>query len=62
MQVIRLSSVIEATGLGRSSIYKYISEGKFPKPISLGDRAIGWVSTEIDEWIRDKIEERDAES
>lgn len=61
MQVIRLSSVIEATGLGRSSIYKYISEGKFPKPISLGDRAVGWVSTEIDQWIRDKIEERDAD-
>ena len=61
MQVIRLSSVIEATGLGRSSIYKYISEGKFPKPVSLGDRAVGWVSTEIDQWIRDKIEERDAD-
>ena len=60
MQVIRLSSVIEATGLGRSSIYKYVSEGKFPKPVSLGDRAVGWVSTEIDQWIRDKIGERDS--
>ena len=61
MKVMRLSEVGNVTGLGRSSIYKFITEGKFPRPIALGDRAVGWVSTEIDQWIRDKIEERDAD-
>lgn len=59
MQVIRLARVIEATGLGRSSIYKLIAEGKFPQSISLGGRSVGWISEEIDGWIVSKIQERD---
>ncbi|TWR54674.1 AlpA family phage regulatory protein [Pseudomonas marginalis] len=32
---------VEITGLGRSTIYKYIAEGAFPKPVSLGERSVG---------------------
>lgn len=59
MRVIRLKEVIDTTGLARSTIYKLISEGGFPKPISLGDRCVGWVEGEVHEWILDRIEERD---
>jgi len=60
MRLIRLKEVIRNTGLGRSTVYKYIAEGQFPKPVSLGDRAVGWVDSEVDEWIMARIEQRDA--
>ncbi|WP_191489728.1 helix-turn-helix transcriptional regulator [Pseudomonas sp. FEN] len=59
MKIIRLKDVIDSTGLGRSTVYKYISEGTFPKPISLGDRCVGWLEREIHDWILARIEERD---
>jgi len=48
--------VKERTGLSRSSIYLKISQGLFPKPVSLGARAVGWISTEVDEWLQQQIE------
>jgi prophage regulatory protein len=60
MRIIRLQDVKYSTGLGRSTIYKYISEGSFPKPVSLGDRAVGWVESEVMGWVMARIEARDA--
>ena len=59
MRIIRLKDVIDSTGLARSTIYKYIAEGTFPKPVSLGDRCVGWVDSEVHDWILARIEERD---
>ena len=59
MRIIRLKDVLGNTGLKRSTLYKYITEGTFPKPISLGDRAVGWVESEIHEWILARIAQRD---
>lgn len=59
MRIIRLKEVIDSTGLARSTIYKYIGEGDFPKPVSLGDRCVGWVESEVHDWILARIEERD---
>lgn len=55
MRIMRLKEVMKTTGLGRSTIYKYISEGQFPEQISLGARAVGWVDSEIDDWVMSKI-------
>ncbi|HEB28946.1 MAG TPA: AlpA family transcriptional regulator [Porticoccus sp.] len=60
MKVLRLKDVIEKTGLARSTIYKYIDAGTFPKPIDLGARSVGWVDSEISDWILQRIGERDA--
>ena len=57
MRIIRLKEVIDSTGLARSTIYK--GEGTFPKPVSLGDRCVGWVDSEVHDWILARIEERD---
>ena len=59
MKIMRLEEVKACTGLGRSSIYKLMSEGHFPKAVSLLNRSVGWVSHEIDSWILARIEERD---
>lgn len=59
MRIIRLKEVMNSTGLARSTIYKYIGEGTFPKSISLGDRCIGFLESEVEDWILARIEERD---
>ncbi|MFT5760502.1 MAG: prophage regulatory protein [Alteromonadaceae bacterium] len=54
-KIIRLPAVKDQTGLSRSSIYLRMNKGKFPQSISLGDRAIGWLEEDINQWIEDKI-------
>ena len=59
MRIIRLKEVTHLTGLARSTIYKYIGEGRFPVAVSLGDRSIGFLESEVQEWILARIKERD---
>ena len=54
--ILRLPAVMAHTGLGRSSIYAMIANSAFPKPISLGPRAIGWDSDEVQAWINSCIQ------
>jgi len=54
--ILRLPGVRKTVGLSRSQIYLLMSEGKFPASISLGDRAVGWVEAEIQEWLVDRIQ------
>ena len=56
-QIIRLKDVIALTGLSRSTIYLRMVQGKFPKKINLGSRAVGWISSEVNEWIEERIRE-----
>ena len=44
--ILRLPVVRARTGLSRSTIYLKVSEGSFPRPISLGARSVGWVPDE----------------
>ncbi len=55
-RILRLPAVRRRTGLSRSSIYLRISQGRFPKQISLGERAVGWVESEVNEWLNRQIE------
>ena len=54
-QVIRLPEVCKSTGLARSTIYKLVSEGTFPKPIKLTSRSSGWLVSEVEEWITNRV-------
>jgi prophage regulatory protein len=49
--ILRLPAVRIRCGLSRSSIYLKIANGDFPRPISLGARAVGWIASEIDSWL-----------
>jgi prophage regulatory protein len=60
MRILRLKDVIEKTGLARSTIYKYMDLDSFPKPIPLGGRSVGWVDSEVHEWIKTAIQQRNA--
>jgi prophage regulatory protein len=50
-RLIRLKEVQHRVGLGRSTIYRWMAEGKFPEPVRLGGHAVAWVQHDIDEWI-----------
>ena len=54
-KLIRRPAVQEKTGLSRSTIYEKMKSGSFPRPIKLGPRAVGWVETEVDAWLEDRI-------
>lgn len=54
--ILRLPEVKARTGLSRSTIYLRIAEDRFPRPISLGGRAVGWIRSEIDGWVDEQIE------
>jgi prophage regulatory protein len=45
--ILRLPAIIASTGLSRSTIYLRVAQGVFPKPVSLGARAVGWPASEV---------------
>ena len=54
-RLIRLPEVQHRVGLGRSTIYRWMSEGKFPKPVQLGGYAVAWSEAEVEAWIAGKL-------
>ncbi len=50
-KILRLPEVIKQTGLGKATIYRKIARNEFPRPVRLGERAVGWKATGIDSWI-----------
>lgn len=59
MRLIKLKEVMNLTSLARSTIYKYMGEGHFPKTVPLGDRSVAWVEDEVTDWILERISNRD---
>jgi prophage regulatory protein len=63
LRIIRLKQVIELTGLSRSTIYDVMNpkstryDPDFPKSIQLTQGTVGWVYTEVEQWIENKIKQ-----
>ena len=53
--ILRLPQVKSQTGLSRSAIYQRIADGIFPKQIDLGGRAVGWLESDIQNWIKQRL-------
>ena len=67
---IRLPEVLSRTGFGRTTIYRKMEDGSFPSSVKLDgrppknpeafdSRAIAWIEDEVDQWVEDRIEDRD---
>jgi prophage regulatory protein len=54
----RLPTVIQATGLGRSTIYRLVANGTFPAPVHLGPRAVAWRWSDLDRWSQTRQADR----
>jgi prophage regulatory protein len=50
----RLPVVLKVTGLGRSTIYRWIADGSFPAPVRLGRRAVAWRWSDLDRWTQSR--------
>ena len=56
-KILRLPEVKTRTGLSRSTIYLRIANSTFPARVALGERAVGWLESDIDAWIQSRIDE-----
>ena len=56
-RMLRMPEVLDRTGMSKSFVEAKVREGKFPKPVSLGARAIGFIESEVDQWLNDLVNE-----
>jgi prophage regulatory protein len=54
-RILRLRSVLDRTGLSRSTLYRKIQQGSFPKQIRIGIRCAGWRESAVNEWLRNPM-------
>lgn len=54
-RILRLSNVLDRTGLSRSTLYRKIERGTFPKQVQISERCIGWRESDIDLWLRNPM-------
>ena len=55
VRLLRRPEVEARTGLARSTIYARMAEGTFPRPVRLGKQSVGWIESDIDEWLDQRI-------
>ena len=57
-QIIKLPAVIKLSALSSATIYRLIKKGEFPKQIKLSERSSGWLLSEVEQWLEEKINKR----
>lgn len=60
VRLIRRKEVQAKTGLGASSIYAMMQQGKFPKAVNISERRVAWIESEVDQWIANRIAQHKA--
>ena len=60
-RLMRRPEVLTLCGLSRSSLYRMMSQGLFPKSVSIGARAVAWRESEVLDWVasRPRVSEKD---
>jgi prophage regulatory protein len=61
-KILKVKEVAEELNVSVQQIYKLVSKGRFPKPIKLGERGSGWLTSEIDAWLQSRVDARDEEA
>jgi prophage regulatory protein len=59
-RIFRLPKVMEITGKCRTGIYTDMANGNFPSSIPIGKRSIGWLESDIEQWLHQQVEKRHA--
>lgn len=54
-RILRLPAVLARTGLSRSTLYRKIQDGTFPKQVRLSTRCAGWRESAVGEWMRNPM-------
>jgi prophage regulatory protein len=54
-RILRLKSVLDRTGLCRSTLYRKMDNGTFPKNVRISARCVGWRESAVDAWMRNPM-------
>ncbi|HEY4370493.1 MAG TPA: AlpA family transcriptional regulator [Burkholderiales bacterium] len=57
-KIVRLPAVMGMTGLSRASVYAFVKAHTFPAPVKLGPKASGWLLSEVQGWIVERVNAR----
>ena len=60
-RILKVKQVAKEINVSVPQVYKLVSLGRFPKPIKLGERGSGWLTSEIEAWLQSKVDARDEE-
>ena len=55
IRILRQPDVLARTGLSKSTIYQLIKDKQFKAPIKLGERAVGWLESDVEEFLAERI-------
>jgi len=55
LQILKVGEVERKVKLDRTSIYRMVKRGDFPLMIKLGERSSGWIESEVEQWLEDRI-------
>ncbi|AOJ70296.1 phage transcriptional regulator AlpA [Burkholderia pseudomallei] len=53
-KLLRLVGVLDTVGVKKTTLYRWIREGKFPAPVQLGARSVGWRATDVQQWVESR--------
>jgi prophage regulatory protein len=59
IRVLRRKALLERVPYSPAHLYRLIRDGRFPRPIRLGEASVGWLEHEVDQWLAERIAERD---
>jgi len=62
MNILRCKDVTKKTGIAKSTLYAMVKSRIFPLPVQLGPRTTGWVESEVETWLTEKVQQRDADT
>jgi prophage regulatory protein len=54
-RILRLKAVLELTGLSRSTLYRKIEHGTFPRQVRISERCIGWRESDLERWLKNPM-------
>lgn len=62
MKSLRPKAVAERLGIARVTLFKWVREGKFPKPTKLSETVAVWDETAVEDWLNARKEVQDGSS
>lgn len=54
-RMLRIKAVLERTGLSRSTLYRKVEEGRFPRQVALSTRCVAWRESAVNAWMRNPM-------
>ena len=54
-KILRIPVVLDRIGIGRSTLYELLAKGDFPASIPLGARSVGFLESDVDEWVEARV-------